>query len=310
MYKYLFGPVPSRRLGMSLGVDLVPHKICSLNCVYCECGGTTKLTVERKEYVPINEVLEELKHFLKNNPAPDYITFSGNGEPTLNSGIGKVLEFIRSYRPKIPVAVLTNGTLLNDKKVRKELLKAELVIPSLDAASDLTFRKIDRNSNKININEYIQGIADFKKEFSGKMILEVLILPDYNDNEKDLKLLKKAFQKIKPDIIQLNTLDRPGTVADLQPASKNELQKISDFWNMKNVKIIASATKRKNIKSSNIDIENIISETISRRPCTLSDLVKITGKSETEINKYLSKLKNENQITEIKQSRGIFFKIS
>ncbi|MCK5267961.1 MAG: radical SAM protein, partial [Spirochaetes bacterium] len=105
MYKYLFGPVPSRRLGMSLGVDLIPHKVCSFNCVYCECGCTTDLTIERKEYVPCDEVKKELANFFANNPAPDYITFSGSGEPTLNLRIGEVLTFIKSNWPKIPTAV-------------------------------------------------------------------------------------------------------------------------------------------------------------------------------------------------------------
>jgi wyosine [tRNA(Phe)-imidazoG37] synthetase (radical SAM superfamily) len=146
MYKYLFGPVPSRRLGMSLGVDLVTHKVCSLNCIYCECGATTELTIKRKEYVPICDVKNELKHYFENNPDPDYITFSGSGEPCLNSGIGEVIEFIKSKRDDISVAVLTNGTLLNQIQVRKELLKADLVMPSLDAAERYCFTKIKKHS--------------------------------------------------------------------------------------------------------------------------------------------------------------------
>ncbi len=308
MYKYLFGPVPSRRLGMSLGVDLVPHKVCSLNCVYCECGRTTNLTIERKEYVPVNDVLKELKHFFNNNPIPEYITFSGAGEPTLNSGIGKVLEFIKSNWPNIPVAVLTNGSLFNQKQVRTELLKADLVLPSLDAASDLTFRKIDRPFHKLNINEYIQGLIDFRKEFKGKIWLEVFILPNFNDNTENLKLLRDAFVKINPDSIQLNSLDRPGTIDNIRAASKAELQQIADFWNLENVEIIASVTERKDIKSYREDTETAILETIARRPCTLDDIQKILGIHINEINKYLGVLEDENKIETIKQERGIFYK--
>jgi len=141
MYKYLFGPVPSRRLGMSLGIDLIPHKICSLNCIYCECGPTTKLTLERKEYVPYDDVVKELDNYFSNNPNPDYITFSGSGEPTLNSRIGDVLEFIKLKKPDIPVAVLTNGTLFYQKQLRAELFNADLVLPSLDAASEMSFQE-------------------------------------------------------------------------------------------------------------------------------------------------------------------------
>ncbi len=308
MYKYLFGPVPSRRLGMSLGVDLVPHKVCSLNCVYCECGRTTNLTIERKEYVPVNDVLKELKHFFNNNPIPEYITFSGAGEPTLNSGIGKVLEFIKSNWPNIPVAVLTNGSLFSQKQVRTELLKADLVLPSLDAASDLTFRKIDRPFHKLNINEYIQGLIDFRKEFKGKIWLEVFILPNFNDNTENLKLLRDAFVKINPDSIQLNSLDRPGTIDNIRAASKAELQQIADFWNLENVEIIASVTERKDIKSYREDTETAILETIARRPCTLDDIQKILGIHINEINKYLGVLEDENKIETIKQERGIFYK--
>ena len=307
MYNYLFGPVPSRRLGMSLGIDLVPHKVCTLNCIYCECGRTTKLTLERNEYVPYDAVVKELQHYLTNNPVPDYITFSGSGEPTLNSRIGDVLQFIKSNYPNIPVAVLTNGTLFYQKQVRTELLNADVVLPSLDAASDLSFRKINRPFHKLNINEYIKGLVDFRKEYSGKIWLEVLILPGYNDNPKDLQLLKEAFEKIKPDSIQLNTLDRPGTIDGLRTASKHKLQQIVDFWNLDNVEIIAAAPERKKVKSYREDTETAIWETICRRPCTIDDLVKILGLHINEINKYLDVLESENKIESVRQERGLFY---
>ena len=140
-YKYIFGPILSRRLGISLGVDLVPHKTCSLDCVYCECGKTTDLTIEQKEYVKFKDVKKELEHFWNHNDDPDYITFSGSGEPSLNSKLGKVIEFIKTQKPYIKTAVLTNSTLFDDPDVRQSLLKAELVIPSLDAVSNKAFIK-------------------------------------------------------------------------------------------------------------------------------------------------------------------------
>lgn len=307
MYKYLFGPVPSRRLGMSLGIDLVPHKVCSLNCIYCECGRTTNLTIERKEYVPFDEVIKELAHFMNNNPAPDYITFSGSGEPTLNSRIGDVLQYIKSKHPDILVAVLTNGTLFSEKQVRSELLGADVVLPSLDTASDSTFHKINRPFHSININDYIKGLEEFRKEFKGKIWLEVLIIPGYNDNEPDLKLLKKAFEKIMPDSIQLNSLDRPGVIPDIRAACKDELQHIVDYWKLDNVEIIAAAPKRKDIKSYRKDIETAILETIFRRPCTLEDLAKILGLHKNEINKYLDTLEADNKIEAVRQERGVFY---
>jgi len=308
MYKHLFGPVPSRRLGMSLGVDLVPHKVCSFNCVYCECGRTTTLTDERKEYVPTDTVLKELKHFLSNNPKPEYITFSGAGEPSLNSHIGDVIEFLKMNWPDIPLAVLTNGSLLSNRNVRKELARADVVLPSLDAATDRTFLKINRPLGKFDIDTYIQGLIDFRIDFTGKIWLEIFILPGYNDDSENLSALKEALVKIRPEKIQLNTLDRPGIIENLRPANKTELEQIAHFWKLKNVEIITPALQRKDIKSYRTDVENAILETLARRPCTIYDLEKILGIHINEISKYLGVLENEDKIDTSRQDRGIFYK--
>jgi wyosine [tRNA(Phe)-imidazoG37] synthetase (radical SAM superfamily) len=307
-YKYLFGPVPSRRLGMSLGVDLVPKKVCSLDCVYCEVGKTTKLTLDRKEYIKASKVKDELTHYFENNPDPDYITFSGSGEPTLNIFIGEILQFIKLKKPSIPVAVLTNGTLFYDKTVRDAILDADVVLPSLDAATEQVFKKINRPERGLIFNEYIQGLIDFRKEFKGQIWLEVFILPGYNDSEDELKKFKKVISEINPDSIQLNTLDRPGTIADLVGATKEELQKVSDYWQLSNIQIISSSQERRSIQSFRSDIENAILETIARRPCTLDDLSQLLGLHINEINKYLDVLESEEKITAVEQERGFFYK--
>ncbi|MBF0377141.1 MAG: radical SAM protein [Desulfamplus sp.] len=268
MYKYLFGPVQSRRLGVSLGVDLVTRKICSLDCVYCECGSTTELTLERKEYVPYNKVIEELRHYLLNHPAPNYITFSGSGEPTLNSRIGDVIEYIKSSTPQISVAVLTNGTLLGDKAVRNGLLKADLVVPSLDAASLKSFKNINHPHNSIDLVSYIQGIVDFRDIYKGKLALEILILPNFNDSTEDIKLLKDACYKINPDVIQLNTLDRPGAIANLIPASQDLLESIRDYLQSKESEKIAKLTETQSAKTQsqqNLTFKPIPVEIIASR---------------------------------------------
>lgn len=309
MYKHLFGPVPSRRLGMSLGVDLVPHKVCSLNCVYCECGASTTLTTERKEYVSFDEIITELKDFFKNNPNPDFITFSGAGEPTLNIHIGKIIDFLKSNFKDIPIAVLTNGSLLNDKNVQQELLNADLILPSLDAATDIAFKKIDRPSSDLNVKNYIQGLIDFRSIFKGDLWLEIMILPGFNDDIENLTLLKEAILKINPTKIQLNTLDRPGVIENIRAASRIELENIINLWNIDKVEIIASSAKRKDNKSFRKDTENAILETISRRPCTLEDLEKILGLHLNEINKYLDVLDSDNKIEVSRQKRGLFYQI-
>jgi len=309
MYKHLFGPVPSRRLGMSLGVDLVPHKVCTLNCVYCECGATTNLTTKRKEYVSYSEIINELKDYFSKNEKPDYITFSGAGEPTLNIKIGDVIDFLKTNYPNIPIAVLRNGSLLNDLNVRKELLKADLVLPSLDAANNKTFKKIDRPSEDLDINDYINGLIQFSNEFKGEIWLEIMILPKFNDDLENLNLLKEAILKINPEKVQLNTLDRPGTIENIRAATRLELQNIIDLWKLDNVEIIAASAKRKDAKSFRKDIENAILETISRRPCTLEDLENILGLHVNEINKYLDVLEGDNKIKIVRQDRGLFYQI-
>jgi len=309
MYKHLFGPVPSRRLGMSLGIDLIPKKVCSLNCVYCEVGKTTKLTTDRMEYVKYDQVIAELKQFMSNNPKIDYITFSGSGEPTLNSRIGDVLTFVKENYPEVKTAVLTNGSLLFDKKLRTELLQADVILPSLDAASQSTFEKIDRPHSSLKIETYIQGLIDFRKEYKGNIWLEILFLKDYNTSKEDLDLLKQAILRINPNSIQLNTLDRPGTVSGLIPLSKSELQEIIDYWDLPSVEIIASAPERTTIESYSGDIEKAILETIARRPCTLDDLHNFLGIHINEINKYLGPLEASNKIVTVQLERGVFYEL-
>lgn len=309
MYKYLFGPVPSRRLGMSLGVDLVPKKVCTLNCVYCEVGETTKLTIDRMEYVKYDKIVTELQQFMSNKPNIDYITFSGSGEPTLNSRIGEVLTYIKKNYPTVKTAILTCGALLSNSDLRAELLEADVILPSLDAASQSVFERINRPNPNLTIASYIKGLIEMRKEYKGKIWLEVFLLKGYNDSHQELQLLKKAILEINPDIVQLNTLDRPGTIEGLVALSKGELQKVKDNWALPNVEIIASAAQRTDIDSYNSDIEGTILATIARRPCTLGDLHQILGIHVNEINKYLGTLELSDKIKTSTLDRGVFYEL-
>ena len=309
MYKYLFGPVPSRRLGISLGIDLVPKKVCSLNCVYCEVGVTTKLTLERMEYVKYDKIVAELKEFMSTDPIVDYMTFSGYGEPTLNSRLGDVLQFIKQHYPDVKTAIITNGTLLSNKSVRAELLDADVILPSLDAASQAVFEKINRPNPALNAATYIHDLIEFRKEYKGKIWLEVFLLKGYNDTPEELDLMKKAILKIKPDSVQLNTLDRPGTISGLVALTHAELQKVVDGWNLPNIEIIAPPTDRTQLESYNTDVEGTILSTIARRPCTLNDLHQILGIHINEINKYLGALEANNKIKTTTLERGVFYEL-
>ena len=310
MYKYLFGPVPSRRLGMSLGVDLVPKKVCSLNCVYCEVGETTKLTVDRMEYVKYDKIVAELQQFMSNKPNIDYITFSGSGEPTLNSRIGEILTYIKQNYPHVKTAILTSGALLSNPKLRAEILEADVILPSLDAASQKVFEKINRPDPNLTIATYIEGLIDLRKEYKGQVWLEVFLLKGYNDSPEELELIRNAILKIKPNIVQLNTLDRPGTIEGLVALTKEELQEVKHLWDIPDVEIIASAALRTDVDSYNTDIEGTILATIARRPCTLGDLHQILGIHVNEINKYLGTLESNNTIKTTTLDRGVFYELS
>ncbi len=308
MFNHLFGPVPSRRLGMSLGIDLVPAKVCSLDCVYCEVGNTTLHTLERKEYIPYKEIITELKSYFQNNPDPDYITFSGSGEPCLNTRIGDVLLFIKENKPGIPVALLTNGTLFFDPAVRAAIADADLVLPSLDAVTEKAFKKINRPVAGLTVDHHIQGLLDFSREYRGKTWLEVLILPGFNDDEEELLAMKEIIMQISPDAIQLNTLDRPGTVKGLRGATLTELQRVMNLWQLDNASIIAAPASRKSIRAYREDKENAVLETISRRPSTVEDLISMLGIHINEINKYLDVLESEGAIESERLTRGVFYK--
>ncbi len=309
MYKYLFGPVPSRRLGVSLGIDLVPKKVCSLNCVYCEVGKTTNLTVKRAEYVKYDEIINELNDFMKSSPKLDYITFSGSGEPTLNINLGKIIKYIKTHYKNIKLALLTNGTLFYDDNLIKDVLGVDVILPSLDAGSEKVFKKIDRPFGKLNLETYINGLINLRYLFKGKIWLEVFLLKNYNDSKDELKLIKDAVLKINPDKIQLNTLDRPGAIADLKALTETELKEIVKLWNLENIEIIANPPERVNIPSYDDNVENKILNMISRRPATLNDLHNLLGLHINEINKYLGVLEKNNKIKTIKQNRGIFYQL-
>ena len=181
--KEVFGPVPSRRLGFSLGVDLVPFKTCTLDCVYCQLGPTTHKTLKRKEYIPTEGILPEVEKMLNKGKRVDYITFSGSGEPTLHSGIGKMISRIKRIS-SIPVAVITNGTLLNQGQVQEDLWAADLVIPSLDAVDERIFQRINRPHASLNTKMIIRGLDDFAGKFPGKIWLEVMLVRGLNDSKE------------------------------------------------------------------------------------------------------------------------------
>ena len=306
-YRYLFGPVPSRRLGISLGIDLVPHKTCLFNCVYCECGRTTNLTCERREYVPTNEVIAELDEFLATAPDLDYVTFAGSGEPTLHSGIGEIISFIKDRYPCYRVAVLTNSALFTEPGVRAALMRADLVVPSLDAVSEEVFVKINRPSPGITAGQVLEGLLDFAREYTGEVWLEIFIVPGVNDTEKELRLLKDAVIAIEPDRVQVNTLDRPGAEDWVRPASPEAIERIAAMLGG-NAGAIGVAYAGRTLPPVTREIRETILATIRRRPCTPRDLATLLGIRPTEVAKHLRVLEAEGLIEAVEEKRGVFYR--
>ncbi|WP_298666846.1 radical SAM protein [uncultured Methanofollis sp.] len=306
-YRHLFGPVPSRRLGISLGIDLVPLKTCSYNCVYCECGPTTALTTERKEYVPTGDVIAELRSYLSTSPRLDYVTFAGSGEPTLHTGIGEIIRTVKSEFPAYRVAVLTNGSLLPDPAVRRALLDADLVVPTLNAVSDTPFWKICRPHRSLSAEAHIDGLVTFRNEFRGEIWLEVFIVPGVNDDDAEIGKIAAAVREIRPDRVQLNTLDRPGAAAWVRPADRPTLDHIASLITAAPVDIVGDLPSRAEIDSFHQESADTILALVRRRPCTLDDLTHATGMHRNEVGKYLQYLLENHLVEAKREGRGIFF---
>lgn len=226
-YKHIYGPIRSRRLGCSLGVDMAPLKTCSLDCVYCECGATTALTAERAEYIPTGEIIAELDDYLAGGAPPGYVTFGGSGEPTLHSGLGEIIGHLKKRFPAQKLALLTNSTLLRDSRLRRDILPCDLILPSLDAVSDDVFRRVNKPEASINCAGIIEGLMLLSSEYRGEMWLEVFIAPGINDSADEIALFRDVIARINPARVQLNSLDRPGTCAELAVASLDSLKDIA-----------------------------------------------------------------------------------
>lgn len=303
--KYIFGPVPSRRLGVSLGIDLLPHKICTFDCVYCECGGTKELTSNQKEYIPTAKVIKELDQFLQTEPKLDYITFSGSGEPTLHSGIGEIIDFLQQNHPEYELALLTNASFFTDQAVLDEIEGVDLIVPSLDAVLEETFQTINRPCADLSIDDIIDGLINLSRDYKGQVWLEIFILPGINDTEEEIESFKKVIERVAPQKVQLNTLDRPGAEAWVKPVVKEKLQQIAEKLGDK-VEIIADFKPRKEIRSFNQELKKEIIDLLKERPCTNQDLAETLGIHIHEINKYIQTLLDDNIIEE---RQGSFYVI-
>ncbi len=296
----IYGPVPSRRLGRSLGVDLVPYKTCTYDCIYCQIGPTPKTTITRKSYTDPELIMAELKARLEEGAAPDYITLGGSGEPCLHSEIGQIILEIKKIS-SFPVAVLTNGSLLWDPDVQKALGPADVVLPSLDCHNPEAFAQINRPHAGISFEKMISGLEEFRKKYTGKLWLEIFIVSGINDTLDAMEAFKAHLKRISPDRIHLNTAVRPTAEKSAVMVPADKLQILANAIDPK-AEVVAEFVQasRSQIRK---DMEAEILDMLMRRPCTASDIAAGLGLREDAVMRKMAQLTNAGQV-ETKQSNG------
>jgi len=303
--KYLYGPVPSRRLERSLGVDIVPFKVCTLDCIYCQLGKTSKKTLQRRKYVGAEAVLTEFERKLAEGLQADFITISGSGEPTLNSQLGEIVAGIKDLT-EIPVAILTNGTLLYDKDVRLDCAKADVVLPSLDAGDEPTFRKINRPHADISIEKLISGLGSFRNEFAGQIWLEVFLVEAVNTDAAAIAKISEAIERIQPDKIHLNTAVRPTAERNVKRVDVEKLNAIAAQLGQR-CEVVVDFTPQRCAEHMVSKAQDVLS-VLKRRPCSLTDICSGLGISRTEALKYITHLRQQGLVHSEQKGDVTFFK--
>ncbi len=310
LYPHLFGPVLSRRLGRSIGVDMIPFKTCNCNCVYCECGEGRPINPKRREYVSGRELIGEIKQFLDSRPEADYITFGGSGEPTLNTSLGTIVRFVKQNYPLYKTALLTNGTLLHLPEVREEILPCDLVLPSFDAASEEVFRKINRPHPSCDLRLMKEGLFTFSQQYRGLLWVEVFIVPGVNDSPEELSLIKETLLKLRLDRVQLNSLDRPGACNWVTAPTPQRMAEIADYLKPLPVEIIS----RKAVASISAfphpeNLDGTILHQLQRRPATVDEIAVMCSATIKEIAPLLETLINKGKITKLSVENRVYYSV-
>jgi GTPase len=305
---YFYGPVPSRRLGFSLGVDIIPHKTCSFDCLYCQLGGGMKRTMRRFNWVDMNVFKYQLHRCIKQNPGIDCITISGSGEPTLHKNLDKIISAIKSVTcNRYPVCVITNSSLLYRKAVRDELKKADIIIPSLDSATVDSFRKINRPHKGAALSKIITGLINLRKEFKGKIYLEIMLMAGINDSRLQALALKKAIGKIKPDKVQLNLPLRPSEKKVKLPTESNIKMIAGILSSIDGLEVVKdkSPKRRGSVKRDNLC--SALKRLLSIRPETARAMSESLSANVNEVSGCLKDLIRKNQVRMVKRANKVYF---
>lgn len=289
--KYLFGPVPSRRFGRSLGIDLTPYKTCTLDCVFCQLGRTTRKTCQRKTWVPVDAVLAELEDWLGRGGEADYLTLSGSGEPTLHRGFGRVLAFL--HHQPIPSVLLTNGSLLTRPDVRDAAARADVVKVSLSAWDQKSFEWVNRPHVSLDFEAIVNGMADFRKGFTGELWLEVFLLSGINAATAEVERIADLARQLAPDRIHLNTIARPPAESFAVAVPPDRLAELRGLFDPPAMVATGTTISRSTrIRAGEADILGML----KRRPCTTAQIRAAFGMHLNEVSKILGLLLQEKRI--------------
>jgi len=302
--RHVYGPVPSHRLGRSLGVDLVPFKTCAYNCIYCQLGRTTDLTITRREYVPVDEILIQLREKLRTGPTPDYVSLAGSGEPTLHARIGELIAGIKRLT-RIPVAVLTNGSLLSMRDIQDALMEADLVLPSLDAGDADLFRLVNRPHAQIEFDAMVDGLAVFRERFTKPVWLEVMLLAGITGIRAEVEKIAALARRIRPERVQINTITRPPCEEFAYPVSPDVMAAFARLFG-RGASVVSEHRPRRAAGSGTLADGDILA-LLTRRPCTARGISKGLGLHLGEIIKRLDLLTDRGAVTPVRKNGSVFF---
>jgi wyosine [tRNA(Phe)-imidazoG37] synthetase (radical SAM superfamily) len=307
-FRYVYGPVPSRRLGRSLGVDLVPFKTCTYDCIYCQLGRTTNKTTERKEYVPTADILAELEQALADRPSPDYVSLAGSGEPTLHARIGEVIRKIKRLT-SIPLAVLTNGSLLGLREVQDALMEADLILPSLDVGEQRLFSCVNRPHPDIEFGTMIDGLCEFRERFRKPLWLEVFLLAGVTGIISEVKKIAALAKRIRPERVQLNTVSRPPAEEFAYSVPGSDMEEFADLFDGGAEVITEEGFGGPGPLALTAVIDKDILALLSRRPSTARGVSAGLGVHVGEATKRLQALVERGVVSPVKKDGASFYEI-
>ena len=301
--QYLFGPVPSRRLGRSLGVDLIPFKTCSLDCIYCQLGDTPCAVSERGNYTPIDDVLAQLQTWLKVDGQADHITLAGSGEPTLHIHFGEVLKYVKTHSD-IPSVLLTNGTLMHLPEVRESAALADKVKVTLSAWDEASFRRIHRPASGVTFDLLVEGERAFRQIYSGELSVEVFIVEGMNSTDEQCRRIAEIVHSLEPDRIDLNTVIRPPAMQGISAPSEARLEALAGIFGEK--ASVTPAHRKQDAAFTEVS-EKAVLDLISRHPATVPQLAEVYNLPEDEMYKMLRQMVVAGELFEEERDSEVYF---